>query len=67
MKTKEPPEGGSRKGEGVVAGNQGFKALGGHGARPTRGQDESPYRSPCNSHVRDTPGIFKLRVDIPVS
>lgn len=47
----------------MVAGNQGFTALGSHGARQTRGRDKSPYRSPCNPHVHQITDVFKLRLD----
>lgn len=50
---KEPPRRTAQKTwQRVVAGNQGFWTLGSHGARPTHGRDKSPYRSPCNPHVR---------------
>lgn len=47
----------------MVAGNQGFAALGSHGARQTRGRDKSPYRSPCNPHVHYIADVFKVRLD----
>src|SRR3546814_15746675 len=45
----------------MVAGNQGFEALGSHGARQTHGRDKSPYRSPCHSYVLDVPADIKVR------